>query len=63
MFNVGDIIRTIGKTNGEYNYGIVLGVEGFYDTDVDCEAVKIEWLALNRVGYMPITHIVKVEEV
>ncbi len=62
QFNIGDIIRSIGMTDGEYSYGVVIALEGFYE-EFDCEAVKIEWLALNRIGYMPATHIVKVEEV
>jgi len=49
-------------TDGEYSYGVVIALEGFY-AEFDCEAVKIEWLGLNRIGYMPATHIVKVEEV
>ena len=61
-FSIGDIVRTIGMTDGEYSYGVVIALEGFY-AEFDCEAVKIEWLGLNRTGYMPATHIVKVEEV
>jgi len=62
QFNIGDIVRTIGMTDGEYSYGVVIAIDGFYE-EIDCEAVKIEWLALNRINYMPVTHIVKVEEV
>jgi hypothetical protein len=61
QFNIGDIIRSIGMTDGEYSYGVVIAIDGFYE-EFDL-AVKIEWLGLNRIGYMPATHIVKVEEV
>jgi hypothetical protein len=58
QFNIGDIIRTIGMTDGEYSYGVVIAIDYYAEL-----AVKIEWLGLNRIGYMPANHIVKVEEV
>lgn len=59
-FNVGDIIRTSGMSDGQYYFGVVLA-EGFYDDDFVCDVVRVEWFATNRTSYMPVTHIVKAE--
>ena len=59
-FNVGDIIRTRGKSNGMYYFGVVLATD-FYNDDIGCDTVKVQWFALNKTAYMPVTHIVKAE--